>query len=304
MTRRFPILFLLLLALSLPAAAQPLVPGEVLIETVEHSSFGTTQYYLFHHSPSQLFAYQIAFGGMPFELAGTAPLRAAGNNLFVGDGRTIYFWSGASDFLPVLQSENGISDIAPMRSGNFLAAERFGPKLIEFNFRGRVREYDFPGAAHIELLSDQCTLLFTDGEGGEAVHRMNVCTGQQLSDFAFLGSGYAGAVRQLPNGDILAADGRSVLRYTANGTFVLVYGFPGVTHIALIANGTAFYAAGISEGIGELRTFEVDRPAQMRTVVLAGPPPHRLVQTERVTDLTVAGEWRASNATPRRRSVR
>jgi hypothetical protein len=303
MTRRFRILVLLLVALTLPAAAQPLVRGEVFIETIEHSAFGTTQYHLFGHAPEQLFAYPIAFGELPFEIAGRAPLRAVGTSLFLGDGDTIYFWRG-SELIPVLQHEREISEIAPMRNGNFLAAERFGPKLIEFNLGGRVREYDFPGAAHIELLADQCTLLYTDGDQGDAVHRMNLCTGQQLADFATLGTGYAGAIRQLPGGDILVADGRGVSRYTASGSFSRFYAFPGATHIALIENGDAFYAAGISEGIGELREFEVTRAEEVRTVILAGPRPHRLASTVGVTDLTVAGEWRASAAVSRRRSVR
>jgi hypothetical protein len=302
MTPRPPVL-LLLLALTLPAAAQPLVRGEVIIETVEHSAFGTTQYHLFSHTPGQLFAFPTVFGDLPFEIAGPAPLRAAGNSLFLGDGRTIYFWRGA-ELVPVLQDGNEISEIAPMRNGNFLAAARFGPALIEFNLGGRVREHDFPGAEHIELLADQCTLLYSRGSLGDAVHRMNLCTGEQLADFATLGTGYAGAVRQLPGGDILVADGRGVSRYTAHGSFVRFYAFSGATHIALIANGTAFYAAGIAEGIGELRTFDVDHPAHVQTVVLAGPRSHRLVRTDRVTDLMVAGEWRASAPAARRRSVR
>lgn len=299
----------LLVLLSLSTAAQPLARGEVLFETEElvatpplHSTF--TWWVAGPQDPYAAVTAFLLLWEVP-RFDGRAPMRAIGNgNVLVGDDATIYRWHGSHSFEPVLQFRNELSEIAPVRGGNFLAAERFGGKLIEFNLKGRVAEYPFPGGEHIELLSDQCTLLFTNGLNDNRVRRMNLCSGGMLSDFALLPDAtYAGSIRQLPNGEVLVADGQAIRRFSRGGTLVGSYEFPGATHLALFDRGTKFYAAGVVDGQAQLREFAVDAAAAVR-VIPAGNPEMRGLPTERITDLTVEGEWRASAAMTRRRAVR
>ena len=300
---------LLLLLAALPLSAQPLQRGEVLLETEELIFFPpiSAVHSWWIAAPQDPWAGVVAFPliwDVP-RFEGRAPMRAFGNgNVLVGDDDTIYRWHGTHTFDPVLKFTNELSEIAPVRSGHFLAAERYEGKLIEFNLKGRVAEYPFPGAEHIELLSDQCTLLFTNGANDNRVRRMNICTGRELSDFALLpGAAYAGTIRQLPNGDVLVADGSAVRRFSRSGTLVGSYPFPGVTHIALFERGTKFYAAGVVDGTPLLRAFDVESTLPVREIPIGNPGMSGL-RSERITDLTVEGEWRASAAMMRRRAVR
>ncbi|HYR28159.1 MAG TPA: hypothetical protein VEU30_06810, partial [Thermoanaerobaculia bacterium] len=281
---------LALLTLVPAASAQPLGRGEVLLETREHAPWpGPETYSWWLSLPTDTYAGLTAF---PLivptpRFDGRAPMLAFGGGVFVGDGDTIYRWHDLYTFTPVLEHEHEISDLAP-RGGNFLAAERFGGTLIEFNLAGRVREYPFPGGEHIELLSDQCTLLYTGGAGDNRVRRMNLCTGRQLADFALLPDAtYAGAIRQLPSGEILVADGNAIRRFSATGSLTASYDFPGVTHIALTARGTRFHAAGVFEGVSALREYAVHQTAPLRTLPLGNPGMQTVLTTEQVTDLTV-----------------
>ena len=238
--------------------------------------------------------------------------------------RTVSAWDGSPTYyeLPgkgydeIFTDDAELTEIAPMRAGHFLVAERSsdrtrGAKLIEFTVQGRVAEYRFPelvvndkalGAMHIEVLADQCTILYTlgnDDPRGNRVRRMNICTGQAESDFAPLIAGeYAGSIRQMANGDVIVANGFAILRFNSNGSLLRLYGFPGVTHVALTSDGDAFWAAGADGGVPQLRSF-----GDGSSIRIGNPEMRPPASADEVSDLVVTGEWRSAVAGPPRRRV-
>jgi hypothetical protein len=234
----------------------------------------------------------------------------ATNEIIFHSERTVSYWDG----IPHIFSEPGkgysdiftddaeLGEVAPMRSGHFLVPERSNDrarsaKLIEFNVQGRVAEYRFPevvendraiGAEHIELLADECTLLYG---AGNRVARFNICTRQAESDFATLSAGEsAGSIRQLPNGDVLVASGSAVLQFTTAGALLRSYPFLGVTHLALTPDGAAFWAGGVFADKAELRLYE---NGSARTITLGNPGMVDPSVPAAASDLVVVGEWRA-----------
>lgn len=260
------------------------------------------------------------------------------NKIVFHQDETVLAWDGAlqpfrtdsssKQFTEIFRDDTELSEIAPMRSGNFLVAERWtdntrGAKLIEFNLQGRVAGYAFPelidpstgravGARHIELLSDQCTVLYAVGKDhplNNVVRRMNICTGEPRTDFGSLVAGqYAGSIRQLRDGSVLIANGSAVLQFSAEGSLIRSYSFPGVTHLALTPDGTAFWAAGIDLDQSVLRRFNVGFPDSGSSRLQLGNDGSQILDIPLdVSDLVVAGEWRAATvkvAKTRSRSVR
>ena len=253
--------------------------------------------------------YAVSAGATPL-LYKTVPMFGAGhffiaapNQIVFHNGGTVSVWDGVPHIFTepglgdteLFHEDAPLGDIAPMRNGDFLVPS--GLKLIEFNVHGRVREIAFPNVVapeHIDLLGDQCTLLY---DAGNRVARMNICTGAALSDFAALDAGKsAGAIRALPNGDVLVADGSEVLRYTADGALLNAYPFAGVTHIALTPAGDAFYAGAVDAGNAILRVYGTGRD-----IPIGNPGMTDAFVPEAVDDLVVVGEWRAATAAPKQR---
>jgi hypothetical protein len=235
----------------------------------------------------------------------------ATNEVVFHNGGTVSVWDGVNHiftepglgYTELFHDDAELGEIAPMRSGNFLVPERAAfAKLIEFNLNGRVAEIPFPnsiGSLHIELLGDQCTLLYSVAN---RVARMNICTGAALSDFAALAAGEtAGSIRALPNGDVLVASGNAVVQFTAAGALLRTYPFAGVTHIALTPDGGGFYAGGVSAGKATLRFY-----GPPKEIPLGNPEMTDAFVPEQADDLVVVGEWRAATAVPikRLRAVR
>jgi hypothetical protein len=229
------------------------------------------------------------------------------NEIVFHDEGTISVWDGVNHiftepglgYTELFHEDAALGEIAPMRNGDFLVTA--GLQLIEFNVRGRVREIAFPNVVspeHIDLLGDQCTLLY---DAGNRVARMNICTGAALSDFAVLAAGEtAGSIRALPNGDVLVANGNAILRFTADGGLLTSLPFPGVTHIALTPDGGEFYAAGVSGEKASLRMYPAGRE-----IALGNPEMQSAYVPVEGNDLVVVGEWRAATSPKaRQRAVR
>src|SRR5215212_8362582 len=145
--RHIALLGVLLLLSILPLSAEPLFPAEVFVETEEVPiSFPYLESFTWWWAGlDEPYATRVAFPliwDVPrIELR--APLRAFGEgNVLGADRETIYLWHGSHAFDPILRYDHELSEIT-VRGGNFLAAERFGGKLIEFNLQGRVAEYAF-----------------------------------------------------------------------------------------------------------------------------------------------------------------
>jgi hypothetical protein len=228
---------------------------------------------------------------------------------FVGlstDGATI------SDRLLIDSGMTNLGEIVAMRGGDFLVAERVGrtnrlaPRLVRFNVAGEIlRIYELEliprwslsvGPAHMELLSDQCTLVYTLGDDYDLrrVMRYDVCAGRPMPDLLMLEGlfQYVGSIRQLPDGDLLIAGGHQVRRYDARGTQVAVYNVPAL-RIALTPDASGFWAVDR----WTLQRIDFARPTVLADRV-------SLPHLGNVRALAVLGEWRAATNFIKRRPVR
>lgn len=193
------------LLLSLPAAAFD--RGDVLLENRSHrpgdgnsTSYDSWIHFGWHYAfamGSALMYKPVPYHGVPGHFLIPTPA-----DIVFHHERIVSHWDGVprrgntpgKGYTEIFTADAELSEIAPMRSGNYLVAERWtdgsrAARVIEFNVRGRVAEHPFPelidpatrralGATHIELSSDQCTLLYTlggDDPGGSRVRRMNLC---------------------------------------------------------------------------------------------------------------------------------
>jgi hypothetical protein len=328
------------LSILLATAAHAFERGNVLVEhRTEWPALGasSTSYDLQIHLGAR---YTLGTGGVPLlyryvPYGGPGHLLVPAPNQYVfhhdgivamWDGVYVLHSEGRKGYVDLFSSDAELSEIAPMRSGNFLVAQRRtaldrAAKLIEFNAQGRVAEYSFPtnidrsanaslGAMHIELLRDQCTVLYTLGSdepaGGSRVRRMNICTNQRQPDFAALQRDqYAGAIRQLQNGDVLVANGTAVLHFTPDGALLRSYYFEGVTHIALSTDGSSFWAAGIAPDKAFLRSISLTNlNAPITSIQIGNDGLSSLSAPVATDDLVVIGEWRASAARLKTRAAR
>jgi hypothetical protein len=232
----------------------------------------------------------------------------------VWDGVPRSFTAEGKGYDDIFSDDTELTEIAPMRSGHFLVAERSndrarGAKLIEFTVHGRVAEYRFPelvvndqtlGAMHIEVLADQCTVLYTlgnDDPAGNRVRRFNICTQQAQSDFTALVAGeYAGSIRQMANGDVIVANGSAVLEFTSRGSLLRTYQLPGVTHIALAPDGKTFWAGAVNLDTADLRHFDPASGDAGESVPLGNPEARSLFFPVGIDDLVVVNEWRAATS--------
>lgn len=222
------------------------------------------------------------------------------NVMVFHDGHTMSFWDGSAvpvgdsrpAYTTIFTDSAHLTEIAPMRPNRFLVAS--DTKLIAFDVRQKIREIPFAGAKHIELLGDDCTLLYTKAD--EVVRRMNVCTGAVEPDFAsLLPNETAGSIRQLPNGHVLVAATTGVVEFQQDGSFWTYDSLVGVTHIALAPDGASFWAGSTN---GQL--FRVDPNTMAATAVMTGYTGKPI----EIRDLVVAGEWRASATPAHMRAVR
>ncbi|HEX2122864.1 MAG TPA: hypothetical protein VHL59_14630 [Thermoanaerobaculia bacterium] len=218
----------------------------------------------------------------------------------------------------VLESLNlrELSEVVTNRAGELFVAETIGrarhlpARLVRFSAAGEVlRVYSLEllprgssitwsaGPAHMELLADQCTLVYTLGDellDARRVMRFDVCTGHPMPDLLALAPrfGMGGSVRQLPNGDILIATARDVRRFDSSGKLVLVYRVPAV-RIALTPEATGFWFADNFF----LQRIDFANPDVIAERVVLPP-------LGNVLALAVVGEWRAAANFVKRRPVR
>jgi hypothetical protein len=312
------LLFAILLAAPLEAQ---FVTGTVYIENRSaNSSLGLTSSDLWVYYAGANFA---SPHGTPL-IYQLSPLGAGhflipnSNAAIFEEERTVSLWDGVQRFYgdpetgihDIFTSDVDLGEIAPARFGHYLVAA--GAKLIEFTPAGVVAEYRLPtpGATHIDLLSDACTVLYTLGHDDPdpgRVHRFDICTGAAESDFwvPTVSTEYAGSVRQTPDGNVLVAEGTAVLELTPQGVPAHEWAFAGVTHVALTPDGHAFYAAGVDHGKADLRLYQLDTPSDAaKPIPLGNPEMQSLFSPTEITDLVVVGEWRAGAVSARSRAVR
>ncbi len=257
------------------------------------------------------------------------------SGFLIPDARRAFFASRALGVTLWRDGSNGLArpvnglnlqdpgQVLQTRSGDLLVAERRRaggkPRLVRFTAAGDLLWiYELPdpplarpnesnsylGAQHMELLGDQCTLLWATSSS-RRVRVFNVCTGEAAHDLMTMPSDVdqIGSIRKLPNGDLLIGADRIwpaksvVRRFDAAGNHVashseLPSGFGGETLLALTPEGTGFWVA---------KDFVIQR-------IDFDSPGSAIVSTEirgnYLNALGVVGEWRAATHTaPRRRAV-
>lgn len=314
MLRRGALLLFLLSSIAVPAAAQPFHRGEVVFQTEGDSSINAWWF-----TPGPWTCCATPAGGailidklVPYVGPGHL-ISPSSNVILFHDRHTVSWWDGIPQYfeLPgkgyndIFTDDAELTEFALLRSGHFLVAETpndRGARLIEFDLNGRIAEQAFGGARHIELLADQCTLLYSNDD--PRVRRFNICTHQQETDFVtLLPDENAGAIRQLPDGDVLVAAGHAVLDFRADGSFWMLYPIAGVTHIALTPDGQSFWAAAAQIGKPVLEHFD-PVAATEQPIEIGNPEMRPPASATAITDLMVAGEWRASMVPARSRGAR
>lgn len=299
----------LLMLLAMPAAAQR--SGNVLVEVMTKPGWVSTRMSV-GNSVLGYLANSLIHKQIPFsDFDGNFFMPRIEETVFhykgtvsTWDGKPTIFSLPGKGYTEIFHNDAELTEIAPMRSGNYLVAERRAGDLIEFDMQGVVAKYPFPGATHIELLYDQCTVLFTSGDDdphGNRVRRMNICTGEQLPDFATLLPGqYAGSIRQLPNTDVLVANESAVLQFDRFGTLLHTYPYV-ITHLGLTPDGSRFWASGTIDGQPHLLRFDPSRPH-------AEPESLRfdmgIAWGLAIRELVVVGEWRSAMRPVKGRAVR
>lgn len=131
-----------------------------------------------------------------------------------------------------------------------------------------------------DLDADQCTLLYTSE--GRRIRRFNVCTGEQLPDFAELPIGgdnraspttAAYAVRVRHNGEVMAATAGAVFRLDGSGQVVQTYEIPGTVQLLTLnldADLSSFWTG--DHGTGRVSKVAIDSGATLFTLDAATAP--------------------------------
>lgn len=148
---------------------------------------------------------------------------------------------------------------------------------------------DRRGVDWIDLAADGCTLLYTSE--GTRVLQFDVCTGQQLPDFADGLESPLFALRLRANGEVMVASSDLIYRLDANGQVLQTYFGPSGDFFALNLDpdGTSFWTAYY--GLGTV--FRVDiESGEVLTSFTAGPLPRAL------SGLAIVGEPTAANNYP------
>jgi hypothetical protein len=145
-------------------------------------------------------------------------------------------------------------------NGTILEFDATGNPISQFTVAAERR-----GADWIDLASDQCTIYYTSE--GISIKRYDVCTNQQLPDFATdLPGGIAYALRLLPGGGLLVADAQQTLRLDNTGKIVQAYDAPNQDSwfaLNLDPDGTSFWSA--DQKTRDVFKFNIDTGNQILT---------------------------------------
>jgi hypothetical protein len=124
-----------------------------------------------------------------------------------------------------------------------------GGTITEYTSDGTLVDTDLPGGRvdFIDLSADQCTMLYT--QESTSIPRYDVCTDTALTAFATGLGGQAFALRILPTGEVLLANGANVIRINSAGTIVDTYDVTGEDSwfaLNLDPDGTSFWSANFN----------------------------------------------------------
>jgi sugar lactone lactonase YvrE len=154
------------------------------------------------------------------------------------------------------------------------------PHIFKFDPAGHLLATYSPltedrGTDWVDLAADQCTIYYTSE--GDTIKRFNVCTNQQLFDFADGLTGPCYALRIRPNGEVMVACTSTVYRLDATGHVLQVYPYlsisraecsaPSLFALNLDPDGTTFWTSDLVSG----QVFRLDI-ASGRPLVSFSPP--------------------------------
>ncbi len=228
-------------------------------------------------------------GGMAFDSAGNLYVANSGSigvAKFGQDGKLVgAFGSGYDDHPRSIVFDQAANAYVGQADGS-RAVLKFTPDEIELAPIKAPTESR--GTDWIELAADQHTLYYTSQ--GHAVKRYDLAAGAPLPDFAGnLPGDAAGAVRILPDGGVLVADGLAIMRLNAAGRVEQFYKAPDhKTWVALGVDpdGTSFWAG--DHDTGSVCRFDL----RGGTVIQS----FNVRQGARVCGLAVRGEVRVAQA--------
>jgi hypothetical protein len=332
--RRTALLALLLVGISAHAQTAP-QRGDVIVQGHPYNVL------IFYPPPGDVVLLTDSFG-IPKSGAGPLGLPkyfGQGGLSFVEENRAFYATDdGMFEWRPGLGSSNihlslkfnSGGEILRTRSGDLFIAElyRFGakPRIVRFTPAGDVLwiyeiadaplistffGMQYAGVAHMELLADQCTLLWTPNTGTRyQVHTLDICSGRAKGDFLNATWQFEsdieqiGSIRALPNGDVLIATQKDVRRFDRTGKKVATYQTPEAwirdprieTLMALTPDASGVW-------IGRNNLFHRIDFASPSSPAAAFTPGY----SAEFFALGVAGEWRAAQQPApanKRRSVR
>ena len=152
------------------------------------------------------------------------------------------------------------------------------------------------GTDWIDLASDQCTIYYTSQ--GPSVLRFNACTRQQLAPLTSqLTTGLA--LRILPDGSVLVANLKNIMRFDAAGKLLQTYDAPGEDCWSVLApdgDGTSFWATDYCTS--DVARFDLAKAAVI-SKFNAGAPANSVfgIQTFVPPQTTAAGTLIASSST-------
>lgn len=142
----------------------------------------------------------------------TGKLKGTFGGVYVGFPESILFDTSRNAYVGTVEHVIGISE-------QLIKFNAGGTMLADFTVAAEGR-----GADWIDLATDQCTLYYTSE--GFHIKRFDVCTNTQLSDFARLDHRRTFALRLLPGGGVLVANGADIHRLDGSGNIVQTYNVP------------------------------------------------------------------------------
>jgi hypothetical protein len=157
-------------------------------------------------------------------------------------------WGGAFSFPPEDCVVDAIGDNV------FVGTAEANNQLFRFNTAGTLQQTYVPATDTwaidwIDLAADQSTIFYTSE--GAKVKRFNTATNTQLADFATGLPASCFALRIRPNGEVLVACDKQIVRLNASGAIIQSYNPGNVGDwftLDLDPDGTSFWVAGYTGG--------------------------------------------------------
>lgn len=201
-----------------------------------------------HYTPAGVLV-QTLIGGAGFM---TGSVFDSTGNFYVTDfsGGVVKKYNNDAVFQSNTNAGGSPESIVFNAAGEFIVGS-VGGGIRRFSALGVLLETDLAGTRidWIDLASDQQTIFYT--QEGRTIQRYNLVTNTAGTTIILPSTGNAYALRILPGGGFLVADGSNIKRLDAAGAVVQTYDAANVDDwfaLNLDPDGVSFWSAGISGG--------------------------------------------------------